>query len=138
MSLEKILNTIIGDAQTEAVAIVKESQSKAEEIKETARKEALELAEALHADEERQGRLEASRLITQARLEGRIDILSNKKEIIEDVLAKALDKERSSIEKLKRQIIMKEGEREEAFDESRLLDEIRPQLEKFINDALKL
>lgn len=138
MSLEKILNTIIEDAQAEAVAIVKESQSKAEEIKETARKEALELAEALHADEERQGRLEASRLITQARLEGRIDILSNKKEIIEDVLAKALDKERSSIEKLKRQIIMKEGEREEAFDESRLLDEIRPQLEKFINDALKL
>jgi vacuolar-type H+-ATPase subunit E/Vma4 len=138
MSLEKILNTIIEDAQAEAVAIVKESQSKAEEIKETVRKEALELAEALHAEEERQGRLEASRLITQARLEGRIDILSTKKEIIEDVLAKALDKERSSIEKLKRQIIMKEGEREEAFDESRLLDEIRPQLEKFINDALKL
>jgi vacuolar-type H+-ATPase subunit E/Vma4 len=138
MSLEKILNTIIGDAQTEAVAIVKESQSKAEEIKETARKEALELAEALHAEEERQGRLEASRLITQARLEGRIDILSTKKEIIEDVLAKALDKEHSSIEKLKRQIIMKEGEREEAFDKSRFLDEIRPQLEKFINDALKL
>lgn len=138
MSLEKILNTIIEDAQAEAVAIVKESQSKAEKIKETARKEALELAEALHAEEERQGRLEASRLITQARLEGRIDILSTKKEIIEDVLAKALDKERSSIEKLKRQIIMKEGEREEAFDESRLLDEIRPQLEKFINDALKL
>lgn len=138
MSLEKILNTIIEDAQAEAVAIVKESQSKAEEIKETVHKEALELAEALHAEEERQGRLEASRLITQARLEGRIDILSTKKEIIEDVLAKALDKERSSIEKLKRQIIMKEGEREEAFDESRLLDEIRPQLEKFINDALKL
>ncbi len=138
MSLEKILNTIIEDAQAEAVGIVKESQSKAEEIRETVRKEALELAEALHAEEERQGRLEASRLITQARLEGRIDILSTKKEIIEDVLAKALDKERSSIEKLKRQIIMKEGEREEAFDESRLLDEIRPQLEKFINDALKL
>ncbi|MCK4931385.1 MAG: hypothetical protein KAT01_04395 [Candidatus Aminicenantes bacterium] len=138
MSLEKILNTIIEDAQAEAVAIVKESQSKAEKIKETARKEALELAEALHAEEERQGRLEASRLITQARLEGRIDILSTKKEIIEDVLAKALNKERSIIEKLKRRIIMKEGEREEAFDESRLLDEIRPQLEKFINDALKL
>jgi GTP-dependent phosphoenolpyruvate carboxykinase len=138
MSLEKILNTIIEYAQAEAVVIVKESQSKAEEIKETVRKEALELAEALHAEEKRQGRLEASRLITQARLEGRIDILSTKKEIIEDVLAKALDKERSSIEKLKRRIIMKEGEREEAFDESRLLDEIRPQLEKFINDALKL
>ncbi|MGB3861845.1 MAG: hypothetical protein WBF32_07580 [Candidatus Aminicenantaceae bacterium] len=138
MSLEKILNTIIEGAQAEAVVIVKESQSKAEEIKEAARQEAVGLAQAIQAEEERQGRLEASRLITQARLEGKINILSTKKEIIEDVLTEALDRERSGIKKLKRQIIMKGGEREEAFDESRLLDEIRPQLEKFINDALKL
>jgi vacuolar-type H+-ATPase subunit E/Vma4 len=138
MSLEKILNTIIKDAQAEAVAIVKESQSKAEEIKDAARKEAEELALAIHTEEKRMGRLEASRLITQARLEGRIDILSTKKEIIENVLEEALDRERSGIKKLKRQIILKGGEREEAFDESRLLDEMRPQLEKFINDALKL
>jgi len=138
MSLEKILNTIIEGAQAEAVAIVKESQSKAEEIKEAARQEAVGLAQAIQAEEERQGRLEASRLITQARLEGKINILSTKKKIIEDVLTEALDRERSGIKKLKRQIIMKGGEREEAVDESRLLDEIRPQLEKFINDALKL
>jgi vacuolar-type H+-ATPase subunit E/Vma4 len=138
MSLEKILNTIIEAAQAEAVAIVKESQSKAEEIKEAAQREAVELARAIQAEEERRGRLEASRLITQSRLEGKINILSTKKEIIEGVLTEALDRERSGIKKLKRQIIMKGGEREEAFDESRLLDEIRPQLEKFINDALKL
>jgi vacuolar-type H+-ATPase subunit E/Vma4 len=138
MSLEKILNTIIEDAQTEAVAIVKESQQKAEEIKEAARQEAEEMAAAIQAEEERLGRLEASRLITQARLEGRIDVLATKKEIIEDVLAEALDRERTGIKKLKRQIISKGDEREESLDESRFLDEIRPQLEKFINDAMKL
>jgi vacuolar-type H+-ATPase subunit E/Vma4 len=138
MSLEKILNTIIEDAQAEAVAIVKESQSKAEEIKEEAHQEAEELALSIHSEEERLGRLEASRLITQARLEGRIGILATKKEIIDDVLAKALIRERSGIKKLKRLIILKGEEREEAFDESRMLDKIRPQLERFIHDALKL
>jgi len=138
MSLEKILNTIIEDAQAKAVAIVKESQQKAEEIKEAARQEAEELAQAIHAEEERQGRLDASRIITQARLEGKIDILATKKEIIDDVLAEALNRERVGIKKLKKQIILKREEREEAFDENRLLDEMRPQLEKFINDALKL
>jgi len=138
MSLEKILNTIIEDAQTEAVSIVKESQRKAEEIKETARQEAEGLAMAILAEEERLGRLEASRRITQARLEGRIDVLATKKEIIEDVLTEALDRERTGIKKLKRRIISKGGEREEALDEIKFLDEIRPQLEKFINDALKL
>jgi vacuolar-type H+-ATPase subunit E/Vma4 len=120
------------------VSILKESQSKAEDIKEAARQEAEELAMEIQAEEERQGRLEASRLITQARLEGRIDILATKKEIIEDVLAEALDRERAGIKKLKRQIVLKSGEREEAFDENRLLEKIRPQLEKFINDALEL
>ena len=138
MSLEKILNTIIEDAQAEVVEVVKESQSKAERIKEAARQEAEELASAIHAEEERLGRLEASRLITQARLEGRIEILSTKKEIIEDILIEALSRERSSIETLKRTIIMKGGERIEAFDESRLLEKIRPQMEKLISDTLEL
>jgi vacuolar-type H+-ATPase subunit E/Vma4 len=138
MSLEKILNTIIEDAQAEAVAIVKESQQKAEEIKDAARQEAEELALAIQAEEERLGRLEASRRITQARLEGRIDVLAKKKEIIEGVLAEALELESDRIKKLRKQIISKGGEREESLDEKRLLDEIRPQLEKFINDALKL
>jgi len=137
MSLEKILNKIIEDSQAEAVEIVKESQVKAE-IRENTRQEALELAKALHGEEERRGRLEASRLITQARLEQKISILATKKEIIEGVLAEALDRERGGLKKLKKQIILKEGEREEAFDANRLLDEIRPQLEKFVNDSLKL
>jgi vacuolar-type H+-ATPase subunit E/Vma4 len=138
MSLEKILNTIIEDAQAEAVEIVKESQRKAEEIKEAARRDAEGLASAIRAEEERSGRLEASRLVTQARLEGRIGILSTKKEIIEDILTEALSRERSGIKTLKRTIILKEGEKEEAFDESKLLEKIRPQMEKLISETLKL
>ena len=138
MSLEKILNAIIEDAQAEAVAIVNESQSKAEEIKEAARLEAEKLAGAIRSEEERLGHLEASRLVTQARLKGRIDILSTKKKIIEDVLSEAMARERSGVQKLKRQIIMKEGKKEETFDERKLLEEIRPQLEKLIIDTLNL
>jgi len=138
MSLEKILNAIIEDAQAEAVAIVNESQSKAEEIKEAARLEAEKLPGAIRSEEERLGHLEASRLVTQARLKGRIDILSTKKKIIEDVLSEAMARERSGVQKLKRQIIMKEGKKEETFDERKLLEEIRPQLEKLIIDTLNL
>lgn len=138
MSLEKILNTIIEDAQAEAVSIVKESQSKAEEIKRAAGQEAEELASALQVEEERLGRLEASRLITQARLQGKLDILSTKKEIIEDVLAKAMKRESDGIKKLKRQIILKSGEEEESLEERKLLEQIRAQMEKFISEALKL
>ena len=138
MSLEKILNTIIEDAQAEAVEIVKENQSKAEEIKESARAEALELASAIHMEEERLGHLEASRLVTQARLKGRIDILSTKKKIIEDILKEALSRERGIIKALKRTIILKNGERVEAFDENQLIEEIRPQMEKLISETLEL
>lgn len=138
MSLEKILNTIIQDAQTEALQIIRDSQSKAEDIKEKSRQKALDSAQALQNEEERQGRLEASRLVTQARLEQKIAILSKKKEIIAEVLARALEKEQSGIEKLKKRVILKEGEREENFDERRLMGEIRAQLEKFIIDSLKL
>lgn len=138
MSLEKILNTIIEEAQAEAVEIVKESQSKAEEIKGSARIEALGLASAIHMEEERLGHLEASRLITQARLEGRIGILATKKKIIEDILKEALSRERRGIKALKRTIILKDGEREEAFDENQILEKIRPQMEKLISETLEL
>jgi hypothetical protein len=71
-------------------------------------------------------------------LEGKIEILSTKKEIIEDILAEALSKEQSGIKTLKKTIILKEGEREEVFDERRLLEKIRPQMEKLISETLEL
>lgn len=138
MSLEKILKKIIDDAQAEADKIILESQKKAEEIKEKGRKEASGLAEALVKEAERQGHLEASRIITKARLEKKINTLSRKKELIEEVLEKAFQRGAKGKERLKRKIIMKEGESEEPYDEEKLKEELRSKLENEILEALKI
>jgi len=138
MSLEKILKKIIDDAQAEADKIILESQKKAEEIKEKGRKEASDLAEALVKEAERQGHLEASRIITKARLEKKISTLARKKELIEEVLEKAFQRGAKGKERLKRKIIMKEGESEEPYDEEKLKEELRSKLENEILEALKI
>ena len=138
MSLEKILKKIVDDGQAEADRIILENQKKAEEIKENARKESLELAEALLKEAEQQGNLEANRLITHARLEKRINILSRKKELIDEVLEKAFVKESLGKKSLKRKIILKDGEIEESFDEKKLKEELRPGLESYIAKVLKI
>lgn len=138
MSLEKILKKIVDDGQAEADRIILENQKKAEEIKENARKETLELAEALLKEAEQQGNLEANRLITHARLEKRINILSRKKELIDEVLEKAFVKESLGKKSLKRKIILKDGEIEELFDEKKLKEELRPGLESYIAKVLKI
>ncbi len=138
MSLEKILKKIVDDGQAEADRIILENQKKAEEIKENARKEVLELAEALLKEAEQQGNLEANRLITHARLEKRINILSRKKELIDEVLEKAFVKESLGKKSLKRKIILKDGEIEESFDEKKLKEELRPGLESYIAKVLKI
>lgn len=138
MSLEKILKKIVDDGQAEADRIILENQKKAEEIKENARKETLELAEALLKEAEQQGNLEANRLITHARLEKRINILSRKKELIDEVLEKAFVKESLGKKSLKRKIILKDGEIEELFDEKKLKEGLRPGLESYIAKVLKI
>ncbi|UCC38409.1 MAG: hypothetical protein JSV96_11275 [Candidatus Aminicenantes bacterium] len=138
MSLEKILKKIIDDAQSEADQILHESEKKAEEIGEKAREEAENLAEALIKEGERKGQLEASRLITQARLERRISILSCKKRLIDEVLEKAFQKGGLEKKELKRKIIMKDREKEEPYDEKRLKEELRQKLENEIIGILKI
>ena len=136
MSLEKILDKIIDDANAEADKILVESREKAEKIKEEAEKKASELADALVEEAERQGQLEASRLITQARLETKINILSRKKELIQEVMEKAFQKKIPGEKTLMRTIITKKGEREEAFDEDRLREELLSKLENEIVEVL--
>ncbi|NIM90418.1 MAG: hypothetical protein GTO17_05665 [Candidatus Aminicenantes bacterium] len=138
MSLEKILERITRDAQAEADKIVSESKRKAEEIKENARKEAEGSAAALIEEIERKARLEASRLVTQSRLEKRIKILSWKKEFIDEILEKALQKANLGQVKLKKKIVLKDGEREEFYHQDKLLEELRPKLENYILKVLKI
>lgn len=138
MSLENIIKKIIDDAQVEADEIISESKKKADEIKDAARKEASQLAEAVAIEAERQGNLEASRIITQARLEKKINILSCKKELITEILERAFEKGGVDKERIQRKIIMKDGEKEEAQDRERLKEEIRAALENEIVEFLKI
>lgn len=138
MSLEKILQKIESDAQAEAKRIILESEKKANQIKENAQKEASELAKALLEDAEREAQLEASRLITQARLEKKINLLARKKDLIEEVLDRAFREKSLGRKRLKKKIILKDGEREESFDQEKLKDELRPTLENYIVEVLKI
>lgn len=134
--METIIEKILADARTEAGKIVQESREKADKIREAARAEASELARSVIQEAERRGNLEASRLLTQARLESRLKILSLKKTLVDEVLDKAIQKKGLEAKKLKRKVILKDGEREEAYDLSRLREELRAKLEKFILEAL--
>jgi len=138
MSLEKILDKILEEAQEEAEKIILESRQKAEEIKQNARRQGEMQATALVEHAERQGNLEASRLVTQARLEKRIKILRCKKELIDEVLAKAFQKQTGKKTGMIRKIILKDGELEEFVDHEKLKNELRPKLEKDIVEVLKI
>jgi len=138
MSLEKIQEKILQDAQAEADSIILDSKKKTEEIKDTAQKEASGLAAALLDEAERKAQLESSRIISQARMEKRIKILSRKKEIIDEILDKALLKADFKEDELKKKIVFKEGEREETYNREKLLEELRPKVENYILEVLKL
>jgi len=138
MSLEKILGKITSDAQAEVDSVISESKKKAEEIKEIARKEAEALAEAMKEEAERKARLVASRLVTQARLEKRINILSRKKELIDEIMEKAIKRADIGGKELRKKIVLKDGEREESYHRDRLLNELRPKLENYILKVLKI
>ena len=138
MSLEKIVEKVMNDAQAEAQRITQESRNKAEEITEAARREASELAAALVAEAKRKANLEASRLITQARLEKRMQLLRQKKELIDTILGEALGRVDIDEEALKKKIVLKDGEEEELYDREKLKEELRPRLESFIIEVLKI
>ena len=138
MSLEKILDKILEEARGETEQILLESRQKAEEITQNARIQGEKQAKAILEQAEQQGNLEANRLVTQARLEKRIKLLRCKKELIDEVLEKAFQKQKSEKIVLKRKIIRKEGESEEDFDRQKLKHELRPMLEKDIAEVLKI
>lgn len=138
MSLEKIVEKILEDGRAEADRIIKESLQKAEEIKENARKQGEEQARALLEEAERQAELDASRIVTQARLEKKIHILSCKKDLIDETLDRVFRSEDLKGERLRRKIIMKDGEKEEALDLEELKQQLRPELEREIAEVLKI
>ncbi len=138
MSLEKIVERIIADARAQAEAIIEESRQRAEAMKSKAREEALELAARYRQEVEREARLEASRIVTQARLEKKLRLLRQRKDLLEEVLKRALADQAVQEKMLTKKVILKQGEREEAVDRERLFEELRSKLEYDIVEALKL
>jgi V/A-type H+-transporting ATPase subunit E len=138
MSLENILDKILEEARSEAEQILLKGRQKAEEITQNARKQGEMQANDILDHAERQGNLEANRLVTQARLEKRIKILSCKRDLIDEVLDKAFQKQKGDKIGLKRKIIRKDGELEEFVDQEKLKQELRPKLEKDIAEVLKI
>jgi vacuolar-type H+-ATPase subunit H len=138
MSLENILKKIAADAQEQRDRITAEAQSKAAEIRASAEEEGRQQAERFLKEAVREAELEGHRLVTQARLQHKLDTLALKRELVDEVLEKAFRAQDRENLSLKRTVVLKEGEREEEFDESQLLDELRPQLEDYIAGLLKI
>ncbi len=138
MSLEKIVDKILSDARAEAERILQESQRKAEEMKRRAHEEAVEMAQRYRQEAEREARLQASRILTQARLEKKLRLLRQRKELLEEVLKRAIQDGAIAEKILTKKVIMKKGESEEPVDRQRFIEELRTRLEKDIVEALDL
>jgi vacuolar-type H+-ATPase subunit E/Vma4 len=138
MSLEKIIEKIISDAEAEAERIIRQSRNRADELKKSAEREAEERASAYLREALREANLQAGRIVTQARLEKKLEILRQKRTILDDVMREAFRADLLRRKELKRKIIGKAGEREELLDKEKLIEELRQRLEKDIIEALKI
>ena len=138
MSLESILEKIGQQAQSDRDRILDESRKRADKVKAESEQAAQVQVELLLADAAQEADLEAHRLVTQARLQKKLRILSLKKSLVEEVLDSAFVQIDPHAISMKRQIISKDGIREETLDQATLKQELRPQLENFIADLLKI
>ena len=138
MSLENIIEKILTEAKGEAERIVRESRKKAAAVLSTAEREANEQASAFLKEAEREATLQANQIMAQARLEKKIALLRQKRELLDRVLKRAFDQAVPDEIGLKRQVVGKEGVEEEPFDRDRLIEELRSLLEKEILETLKV
>ncbi|MFA9453861.1 MAG: V-type ATP synthase subunit E family protein [Candidatus Aminicenantaceae bacterium] len=137
MSLESILEKIGREAQAERERIIRESREKAEKLRSEVELEAQKQSAQLLKESAREAELEAHRLVTQARLKKRLRLLALKKELVDEVLNQAFERQAEGSVSLKRQVVLKEGIREEILDRKTLKQELRPQLEGYIAELLK-
>lgn len=138
MGLDEILKKISSQAESEAHKVVEESQEKARQIKKSAEMEASKQAEEYLLHEKRRAEMEATRIMTQARLDKKMKILFCKKEIISQVLDEAFDQALKGKKDLKKTVVMKDGEKQSVLDKKRIKDELRPEMEGQIAEDLKL
>jgi vacuolar-type H+-ATPase subunit E/Vma4 len=138
MSLDKIVAKILEDARAEAERITAEGGRRAEAIRDEAEQEAEQQAGLLLRDAEREAHLEAVRIVTQARLERKIELLAARKALVAEVLERAFAKASLENRRLTRTVVSRDGEKEETLDRARLMEELAPAMENLIVDILKI
>lgn len=85
MSLEKLLEKIESDAREEGRRILAEAEEEAARVGKEAEEEARREAEAIARSFQIRAENERLRIISRARLEGRIDLLAAKDQVLEEV-----------------------------------------------------
>jgi hypothetical protein len=138
MSLENIIAKVLGYARTEADRILAESRAKAAELVRTEALRAEELAAAVRREAAEAAALEAGRIVTQARLERRIELLTARKALVDEAIGRALAKPRFRDATLSKTVVARDGATVEPFDREKLLEEIRPGLENVLAGILKI
>lgn len=138
MSLDIIIAKVLDDARAEAGRILAEHRRKADELRAEEAREAESQAEAVRREAEGEAALEAGRIVTQARLERRIELLTARKALVNEAIERALAKSSLRDRALSKTVVSRDGETEEPFDRAKLLEEIRPGLENTIAEILKI
>lgn len=138
MSLDFIIAKVLDDARAEAGRILANDRRKADELRTEEARRAQGRAEAVRREAEVEAALEAGRIVTQARLERRIELLTARKALVNEAIDRALAESSLRGRTLLKTVVTRDGETEEPFDRAKLLDEIRPDLENAIAEILKI
>jgi vacuolar-type H+-ATPase subunit E/Vma4 len=134
MSFDSILTHIQDTAQTEAEKIIQQAKKEAERILQEARLQADKLYQELVAGESYLYEKEKQKLIVQARLQGKKNLLGAKQELIDEVFEKlklALGKN-----KFKKEQVSQDKVHEVSEDTDFYLKKIRPDYEVEISALL--
>jgi vacuolar-type H+-ATPase subunit H len=138
MSLDIIIAKVLEDARAEAGRILAEHRRRADELRAEEARRAETQAEAVRRESGNEAALEAGRIVTQARLKRRIELLAARKALVDEVLEQALAKGPLRDRALSKTVVSRDGETEEPFERAKLLEEIRPGLENAIAEILKI
>ncbi len=138
MSLDIIIAKVLDDARAEAGRILADDRRKADGLRAEEAHRAEGQAEVVRREAEAEAALEAGRIVTQARLERRIELLVARKALVNEAIERALAKSPFRDRALSKIIVSRDGETVEPFDRAKLLEEIRPGLENAIAEILKI
>jgi len=136
MSLDRILASIMEEAEKEAARLRQEARQKAEQMVATSREEAQKKAAEIIRRAEEEARIEAQSLLSEARLNKRLALLETRRKWVDLVLDKAFEMAGLDTSSLQKTIVTQQGMEREEIEAERLRQELRFRLEKLILELL--